>query len=83
MDETKMAGRPTKPLSLDGVIGHLAGQMRRRRARRKLTVPAAAEAAGVDRATWYSWEQGRRVPDLAAVERIAAVLGCRPRDLLP
>jgi transcriptional regulator with XRE-family HTH domain len=59
------------------------GKVRRLRLRRKLTQDAAAKLAGVgDRTAWCHIEKGRRSISLRTLEKVAAALGVRAKDLL-
>lgn len=70
---TKKRGRPkTEPPAQFAALG---SRIRRARELDGLTVPQAAVRAGVRPPTWYSWEQGRRWPD---VDAVATALGLPP-----
>jgi transcriptional regulator with XRE-family HTH domain len=47
-----------------------------------LTQVDVAERSGIDQGTISRWEQGKRVPDIAQVTRLAEALGCTIADLL-
>lgn len=51
------------------------------RLRRRATVEAAAEAAGVSERTWYRWTGGHDVPSAAALDRLVEAWGL-DRDAL-
>ena len=73
--------RPAKPQA-STFAGQIGALVRARRLRKRLSVEAAAEAAGATASVWYAWEHGRSMR-LEALPRIAAALGCRARQLLP
>ena len=75
-------GRPPKPLKLKTFSGQVAARVRELRAKRKLSVPEAAAAAGVPPSTWYRWENAAEIR-LDALPAIAKALGTTPRQLLP
>jgi transcriptional regulator with XRE-family HTH domain/tetratricopeptide (TPR) repeat protein len=56
--------------------------LRDRRHRQGFSQEALAEAAGVDRRTLSSLEQGRRQPRYGTIHAIAEALGCDSKDLL-
>ena len=74
--------RPSKPPNVKTFMGRIGAEIRRRRARKKLSVQQAADAAGVLAPSWYQWESGRHLP-LERLPAIARALGCTPRDLIP
>lgn len=74
--------RPNEPIDETTFVGRIAGEIRRRRERKKLSVDDAAAAAGASVQTWYHWEKGRHLP-LDRLPAIAAALGCRVRALIP
>lgn len=60
-----------------------AEELKRRRGRLGITQAELAERAGVRLATIGRLEIRNRRPSFELLERLAAVLGCRVRDLLP
>ena len=77
-----MPGRPANPVDTTTFAGRLGANIRARRLRRKLSTIACARAAGVSHSTWCRWETGD-LPAMLHLDAIAAVLRCRPKDLLP
>jgi transcriptional regulator with XRE-family HTH domain len=58
-------------------------KVRRLRLRKKLTQDAAAKLAGVGhRTAWNRIERGHRSISLRTLEKVAAALGVRAKDLL-
>jgi len=55
--------------------------LREVRAEKLLTARQLAERSGLSHATIYMVENGRTVPRLAAVQKIAEALGVDPRDV--
>lgn len=49
--------------------------------RRGLSVPEAAEKAGMNRSYWYQVEKGMRVPGADRLGRFASALGCTVAEL--
>lgn len=74
--------RPPKPSNESTYAGRVAAAIRARRTRKKLSVEAAADRAGMPRPTWYAVESGRSLT-IERLPAIAAALGCQPRQLLP
>jgi transcriptional regulator with XRE-family HTH domain len=74
--------RPVKPSDGSKFAGRIGAVIRGRRLGKKLSVKAAAAAAGVPASTWYHWESGHSLP-LDALPKIARALGCGTRSLLP
>lgn len=74
--------RPLKDLEPATYTQHVGAAIRRRRLRKKLSVEAAAEAAGIPAPTWYAVEAGRSLT-LDRLPAIAAALGCKTATLLP
>lgn len=55
--------------------------IRTRRRVRGLTVPAAADALGVAKMTWYKWERGEMMPSAAYLPAMAELLQCEISEL--
>lgn len=81
-DNTRRMGRPARELAPTNFHGRVGAEIRKRRERAKLTVQAAAAAAGASEPAWYHWEAGRHL-NLARLPAIAAALGCKVRQLIP
>lgn len=77
-----MAGRPPKAPDETTFLGRIGAEIRKRREKKRLTVPEAADAAGAPVPTWYQWESGRHLK-LTRLPDIAAALGCKVRMLIP
>ena len=78
-----MAGRKRNFVDRDTFAGRVGLNIRSARERRSLSVDDAADAAGVDRSTWYRLEQGNR-PALTgkSIDAVAGTLGVEVGDLL-
>lgn len=48
-----------------------------------LTIPEAATRVGVERATWWRWENGIRPVGIDSVKRVASVTGIPANELRP
>lgn len=77
-----MAGRPATLPDIDTFAGAIGAEIRRRRERKRLSVPDVAAAVGSLPSSWYQWERGLHLP-LERLPAIAKALGCSPRDLMP
>lgn len=77
----KRQGRPSAEPP-DTFVGRIGQRIRSRRERKKLSVEAAAQAAGVGVPTWYHWEAGRHL-NIARLPAIAGALACKVRALIP
>ena len=60
----------------------VAGELRRRRLRARMTQAALAKAARTTPNTVAMCERGERRPSIDLLGRLARALGCRVRDLL-
>ncbi|NTU84957.1 MAG: helix-turn-helix transcriptional regulator [Chloroflexales bacterium] len=72
---TEGAGAPT----IDAQVGE---RLRAARLRAVLTQGELASALGVDRSTVAKWESGERAMTVAALTRVAHVLGVTPTSIL-
>lgn len=80
--DSETRGRPANEHDTSTFLGQIGAEIRRRRERAKLSVAAAAEAAGVQTLSWYRWESGRHL-QLEKLPTVAAALGCKVRALIP
>lgn len=60
----------------------LADRLKAWRELRGWSVNRAAQAAGVNHASWLHWEAGRHMPTHRSLEKIAAAFGCSLANLL-
>jgi transcriptional regulator with XRE-family HTH domain len=69
--------------TLASTMGIDYGKIRALRERLKLSQDEAALAAGFkSRQAWNNYECGRKVPRVVTLEKIAAALGVKAKDLL-
>jgi transcriptional regulator with XRE-family HTH domain len=61
----------------------LSQRLRAARARARLTITAASDAAGLDRSVYARIESGRRAVRYSDLEQIARALSCTVRSLIP
>lgn len=75
--------RNTEQLAKDLCSGHDQGLpgLRRKRIQKFRTQKALAEACGIDRQTYNSWETGRHWPSAKILPILASALGCTIEDL--
>jgi transcriptional regulator with XRE-family HTH domain len=53
------------------------------RKRANMSIPEAAAAVGVERATWWRWENGVRPVGIDSLQRVAEVTGIPAASLRP
>jgi transcriptional regulator with XRE-family HTH domain len=79
-----MTPRKRKEVDTSTYAGRFAVRLKTLREKTKMTAQEAAGRIGVSLVTFYDWEGGRKIPNLARFPRISEIYKLRKvKDLLP